>query len=676
VTTTAPATATITATRAGRAVWLCLPAGAALLIAAYTLAGRSTENGGQAKFVLFWLGILVFLVPVVRRLATPDATGSERVTLLAGTGLFLSLPKLLRNPRQPVFYDELAHWSQVERLHETGELFRPNPAVRVLPSYPGLHTVTDGVRQLTGLSTWQSALLLLAVLHVVGLVGAFVLVRRVTGSAVVAGLAGLVWALAPGALFFNAQFAYQSLAIVVFVWVLAAVAEAQAAIGPVRWAWAGLAALLGLQVVVTHHLTSYALVLVLAVLAVVAAVRPERRSELAPTAAVLGVVTVANIAWMALRGGRAAVESIVDYLSPYPSDGLDQLWGALSGSGQRREFFVRSGLPGWEQSMAYIAPVLVVVLAVAGVRLLWRMEPRPVSATWGLVAVGGLYLAALPLVLTPTGAQGAHRSFPFTYLGAAVAVGAGLVALLRATGTRSSGVQRAGRLALLAVLAVLAMGNVASNVNEFDRFPGPWEAGSDARNLTAELQASSEWLAEYESDDRVVADLYSGTAFGMLGTEREACAVAAACPGGLPLWRFYDGQEIRPQELEALRADGYRFLVVDRRMAETTPRSGYWFNRAEEGAFEHEPYSRETLTRLETMTWLTKVSTSTSFDVYLINIDAAEADVLEGEPGAATIAAEDPADRADVEPTDDALPVADPAATDASGPTTPTEPAP
>ncbi len=616
-------------TRSSRAAWLCLPAGAALLVAAYTLAGRSTSNGGQAKFVLFWLGILVFLVPVVRRLATAEASASERVTLLAGTGLFLSLPKLLRNPRQPVFYDELAHWTQVERLHETGELFRPNPAVRVLPSYPGLHTVTDGIRHLTGLSTWQTAVLLLTVLHVVGLIGAFVLVRRVTGSPIVAGLAGLVWAVAPGALFFNAQFAYQSLAIVVFVWTLVAVVEGQAGEGGTRWAWTGLAALLGCQVVVTHHLTSYALVLALAALTLAAAVRPERRTDLPPAGLALAVAVVANALWMVARGGSDAVDSIVDYLSPYPENGIDQLWGALTGSGERRDFFVRSGLPGWEQTAAYLAPALVVVLGVLGVRVLWKMQPRPSSATWGLVAVGLLYLAALPLILTPTGAQGAHRSFPFTYLGAAVAVGAGLVALLRFARERGPGARRLGHGAILAAVVVLAVGNVASNVNEYDRFPGPWEAGSDARNLTAELQSSSEWLADYESDDRVVADLYSGTAFGMLGTEREACAVAAACPAGLPLWRFYDGQEIRTEDLEALRADGYRFLVVDRRMATETPRSGYWFNREEEGAFTHEPYDPAILTRLEIMPWLTKVSTSTSFDVYLINVDAADADVLE-----------------------------------------------
>lgn len=638
----------MTDAKARRRVWIGLLVGVALVCVAYAIAGRSTSSGEQAKFVVLWLGILAFLWPAARRLADPLVAESERLAILVAAGLFTYLPKFLRNPRGPEFYDELAHWTQVERLHESGDLFAANPAVRVLPSYPGLHTLAEGLRAVTGLSTWQVGVVTIALLHVISAIGVFVLVRRVVASPVVAGLAGLLWCIAPGAMFFNSQFAYQSLAIVAFVWVAAALAEAQAASGCARWAWTALSSLLVVEVVVTHHLTSYALVGLLAAFAVasVALARREANGAWKPALVVLGVSVAVNAGWMWARGGRRALESIVDYLSPYPESGAEQLWKAVTGNGSRRTFFVRSGLPGWEQLAAFLAPVIVVVLGIIGLRLLARMAKRPRAGAWALAGFSALYVVSLPFVMTQSGAQGAHRSFPFSYLGICLVAGAGLALLIRRSTLSTSGAGRFGALAIVALIGIVTVGNTAANVNEFDRFPGPWEAGADSRSQTPELVAAAVWLAEYDSDDRVVADLYSGTTIGLLGTTRDACAVSAACPGDLAIWRFYDGQPIREQDLRELDRRGYRFLVVDRRMAEAVPRSGYWFNRDEEGAFERdEPLDPAALRRLEGFPWLTKVWSSSTYDLYEINVDAAGAEVLEGEPGAASVAAQERRER-------------------------------
>lgn len=624
--------------RGRTAVWAGLVAGSAMVCLAYALAGRATTTGEQAKFVVLWLGLLAFLWPAARRLADPLVGESERLAIIAAGGLFTYLPKFLRSPGRPVLFDEIAHWAQAERLFETGDLFRANPAVGVLPSFPGLHTLVAGLRHLTGLTTWQTAIVLVALLHVVGAVGVFLLVRRITLSPVVAGLAGLLWTVAPGAMFFNAQFAYQSLAIALFVWTAVAVVEAQAASGRPRIAWTAVAGVTTIGVVVTHHLTSYVLVLLLGLLTVAAVVARGSDSPGAwrPAAWALGTALVANVAWTLARGGGSAASSIIDYLSPYPDQGVAQLWRMFTASGDRRAFFVRSGVPGWERAAAFLAPVLVIGLGLLGVVLLRRMLRRPRSAAWALAALAVLYVVALPFVLTPTGSQGAHRSFAFTYLGVSLVAGAGLALVLGRTLVSTGRRRWAGPLAVASTILVITIGNTAANVNEFDRFPGPWEPGADSRSLTTELDHAATWLSGYGTTARVAADLYSGTAFGVLGTDREGCAVAASCIGSLEIWRFYTGEVIRPEDLRRLAADGYRFLAVDRRMAATTPRSGIWFNRAEPDAFAHtEPYPRAALTRLEGLPWLTKVFASTSFDVYEIDVGAAEAHVLRGRPGAA-----------------------------------------
>ena len=629
----------MTVDKGRRSVWVGMLVGVALVCLAYALAGRSTGAGEQPKFIVLWLGIIVFLWPAARRLANPFVTESERLSILVAVALFTYLPKFLRNPRQPVFYDEIAHWTQVERIMQTGDLFQANPAVRVLPSYPGLHALTAGLRELTGLSTWQVGVVLIAVLHVVSTIGIFVLVRRLMGSPVVAGLAGLLWCVAPGALFFNSQYAYQSLAIVGFVWVVASVAEAQSASGARRWAWTGIAGFLGTQVVVTHHLTSYAMVGILLAFTVAAIVLRGREAGATwqPPLLLLVLTLVVNAVWMLARGGNAAVDSIFSYLSPYPEGGLDQLWGAVTGTGERRTFFVRSGLPVWEQWAAFAAPLLAIGLGLVGLRLMRRMKRPPRSGAWALVAFAGLYVLSLPLILTPTGAQGAHRSAPFTYMGMCLVAASGLALVIGRSADSTRRFRSLSSAAIAVVIGVVVIGNTAASVNEFDRFPGPWEAGADSRSLTPELADASAWLRAYDSSDRVVADLYSGTSLGVFGTTRNPCAVSAACPGDLQIWRFYNGQTVRGSDLALLKSEGYRFLAVDRRITTSTPRSGYWFNRSEENAFEHdEPYPKETLARLESFRWLTKVYASTNFDLYEIHIGAASADVLKGEPGAAT----------------------------------------
>jgi hypothetical protein len=628
--------------RSRRSVWIGLVVGVALVSLSYALAGRSTSSGEQAKFIVLWLGLVAFLWPAAKRLAEPLVSEAERLAILTAGAMFTFLPKFLRNPTRPIFYDEIAHWTQVERLMESGNLFRTNPAVRVLPSYPGLHTATAGIRELTGLSTWQVGILMVALLHVVSTIGVFVLVRRLVSSPVIAGLAGLLWCVAPGAMFFNSQYAYQSLAIVAFVWVAVGVAEAEASVGRLRWRWTVLAATLATFIVVTHHLTSYAMVVMLAAFTIAAVIwrRQEQPGAWKPAATLLGVALGANAAWMVVRGGSAAVESIREYLMPYPESGFEQLWDVLSGETSRRTFFARSGLPAWERAAAFLAPLAVIVLGAIGIRLLTKMAKKPRSGTWALAGFSLLYVVALPLVLTQTGAQGAHRSFPFTYLGIVLLAAAGLALVIGRTATGNH--RRLASFAIASVIAVITIGNTAANVNEFDRFPGPWEPGADSRAITPELTDASAWLRGYESEDRVVADLYSGTSFGVFGTVREACAVAASCPGDLEIWRFYDGQPIRQQDLDQLREDGYRFLVVDKRIGGATPRSGFWFNRDEEGAYDFdEPYPPEALSRLEGFTWLTKIYSSTNFDVYSIHVGAADADVLEGEPGEVTVAAEE-----------------------------------
>jgi hypothetical protein len=197
-----------------------LLAGALLLDGAY--ANTATVFGGQLHFHLFWIGVLLFTVPAALRLSQADVARAERLTIVAAVGLFDFLPRFLRSPRQPIFFDELAHWRQANVISTTGRLFQPNPIVHMSQYFPGLHALIASLRDLSGLPTFPLGLILLALLHVIALLGVFVIVERLGHTAHIAGLAAFIYSLNPSFMFFDSQYAYESLAIVFFIWVIAA----------------------------------------------------------------------------------------------------------------------------------------------------------------------------------------------------------------------------------------------------------------------------------------------------------------------------------------------------------------------------------------------------------------------------------------------------------------------
>jgi hypothetical protein len=152
--------------RRARAAWalqalicLGLPAGTLLVAYAYALAGAG--DTGQVYYHLFWLGVLMVIVPAGLRLCGGAASRIERLALIAVDGVFNYLPKYLRTPGYLLFHDELAHWRQSELAFASGRLFLPNPTVYISQYFPGLQGMTVALRDLTGLSTFTLGAILI-----------------------------------------------------------------------------------------------------------------------------------------------------------------------------------------------------------------------------------------------------------------------------------------------------------------------------------------------------------------------------------------------------------------------------------------------------------------------------------------------------------------------------------
>ena len=144
--------------------------GVVLVIWAYRRA--PTEQIGSYD-PIFWAGmVLVYLAAGWRAMA-----GRYAVGWLALLSLFAVLPKFLMSPNGPIYFDETAHYALLQNVISSGKLFGFSPLLPIGTFYPGLEGATASIHWLTGLSPWDSALTLIAVVHGLLLVQIYYIAR-------------------------------------------------------------------------------------------------------------------------------------------------------------------------------------------------------------------------------------------------------------------------------------------------------------------------------------------------------------------------------------------------------------------------------------------------------------------------------------------------------------------
>jgi hypothetical protein len=605
-------------------VWLSFPAGA--LVLSYAFAYAATHDSGQNHFTLFWFGVFLFTVPSFLRLCQPHAARAERLAIVAAIGLIDYLPKYLREPTFPLFHDEYAHSRQADVIASAGHPFVPNPIVPIAEFFPGLHEVTVWLHDLTGVGQFALNTIGLAVLHVVALLGVFVIAETVSGSARIGGLAAFLYSLNPSFMWFNSQYAYESLAIVFFIWVIAAFLLLDASGRPhVRLGWFVTGLTLAAACVVTHHLSSYfmlaTLVLAQAVIAVRARGRPRYRRTVRITGAFTLAVAAVTGAWLLFIASGTP-----GYLAPHVTGAIHEIGRLILREEHARVLFQKSTAPGYEKVCAYLSPVLVGLGLVGGLQLLRKRRPRgpgaPVMAVLGLA-----FFASLPVMFTNLGVEGAVRTWAFSYLGLSVVLAPVIPWLLSRGSRASSGAAWRARVgALTLAMAIVLVGNVTMHMNVEYRFPGPFVYGSDTRSLTPELLGTARWFrTRYGIDQNVVTDRYSGLALASF-----AQAWWARPSPGFPAWDLFlkEGPPSRTL-LRALHDADFRYLIVDENMARFVPRVGAYFlpHGGEPGADPvRHPVRAAAVQKFEHLPWTIKVYASDNLAIYRLDFAAVDLD--------------------------------------------------
>ena len=168
---------------------------------------------GSPALALFLLGIALEFAASAWRLTSRHATRTERlwVSLVLGLGLLASYVML--EPLLLDSFDELAHLGTLAHLLDSHTLFPTNSILPVSPYYPGLELATAATRWFTGLPLAVDQLVVLAAVRIVLVLAVFLVVERACHSSRAGGIGVLAYAASPQFYGFDAQYAYETIAL-------------------------------------------------------------------------------------------------------------------------------------------------------------------------------------------------------------------------------------------------------------------------------------------------------------------------------------------------------------------------------------------------------------------------------------------------------------------------------
>ena len=585
--------------------------GAALVIWVYRIAPTARI---QSYDPVFWAGMLLAYLAVAWR----AVSGRYAVLWLGLLGLFTVLPWFWMSAAGPIGFDTTAQFALLRNVISAGRLFQSTPLLPVGTFYPGLQSAAAAIHWLTGLPLWDSALTLIAVVHCLLPVQVYYVARALPVPHRWAATAGLVYAANPSFVYFDVQFSYESVAILLMLTIVRLYVEALAAerSGSPTWRQSLSASLLiaviSFGLVVTHHLTSLAGIALL--LAGALFLKP-----------ISGLVDRKGgwrrlfIRWMpvltlAMCFGLWVVfvaPTTVGYLFPHVSGTVSQLVALATHSGATgatRTIFSNSGVPSYEQAAAIAAPVVIAVAFLfAGIRWLQK-PPLRSNFLWPFVVTAG-YLVSLPLTLISDGAESAHRTWSFTFVGIAL-LPAALVILFELD-KRRPWVKRTAATVGTAVLAVVLVGNVAVGVSLDYRFPGPYQFGSDTLSSTPETLSFARWVqAHLGPGAHVVTDRFTAVAL-----TAHADDVTPMQEPDLPvagIW--YNPDPPVPALMSAMERQRDDYLAVDIRDAQHTLTGADLFYPG-----EPERVPPRNITRMAQWPWLRLLCSSPHYRLYKID---------------------------------------------------------
>lgn len=562
---------------------LCVAASIGLFVIA--LADRAGINGEPLAVLLFWLGILIVFTPFAIRLVSNEASRRERIALVVVLGFALYLVKVMHSPYAFTFSDELIHLYNVNEVLITNHLFNQNPLLQVTPLYPGLQSVTAAVSTLSGMPPFQAGLVVIGAARLILVLSLFLFFEEISESARIGGLATLFYMANSNFLFWLSQLSYQSLALalaMLFVFLIGRRAKTSD-----RWhrlALDSLALIILFSVVITHHLTTYALVGFLWLLTILFRVFSKGEQKSPWIFAV--VASAVAFAWLNFVARLTLI-----YLLPLINNAIASVVRFVTRQESGRELFRSTTgylAPLWER-ITGIGSVAVLLLGTPTglLQIRRRYRHNPFALTLGLIAPA--YFGLLLLRFTGASWEIANRSSMFLFIALAFVLAVGIVEFKLPERIRwFAGIAQSPIRTQLARLAPLLFAGLATFVfvggaiagwPPNDRLPRPYVIAVDAQVLDPPGVSAAHWAKTFlGAGNRIASDgsnarllLAYGDQFPITGDDIEIREMLLA-------------EQMDKSVKDTLHYHGIEYVLLDRRRISWDHMVGTFFDRKSEVA--------------------------------------------------------------------------------------------
>lgn len=482
----------------GRIPLIALTSASGLLVCAVAQAlSRATL---APPGLIYWAGLLLIVAPIFWRLCSAEASSGERLTLVSLLGLALYGVKVVRDSFVFGYSDEPVHAFNAELIAESHQLFGDNPILPITANYPGLEGAASALMTMSGLSSFSSGLIVVGAARLTLVMALFFLFRRISKSARVAGLAVAIYVGNFNFLYFSAQYSYESLALPLLVVVIMALAERSAASRREVVAWTVPIALLTAAIVVTHHLTSFALVITLAALALLYRVFRERAPGPSPWP-FAALALALTVVWLTV-----VASNTVGYLTPVLDDAITEAVDTVTGDTEPRALFEASESTTVPDSTPLVARVVAVssililfAAAAFGLRQVWRRHRHNPFALLFCAAAAGFF-ATLTLRLVPAAWETGNRASGFLFIGLAFVA---TYVLFERRIQRMSPRLRRGL--LTAALSIVFIGGVIAGWAWDTHLAKPVRASAEGRTIESEPLGLGRWAGNHLPDGRFAA---------------------------------------------------------------------------------------------------------------------------------------------------------------------------
>jgi hypothetical protein len=627
-----------------------------LLIAwAYVIA----RAGTAWSEVCFWIGLAMLIVPVAMRLYATGTARYERIALLLLLGGAFYLVKVMHSPHAFTYPDEFSQLRNVREILETHLLFQNNPDLPATAFYPGLATITSLLISLSGLSPFAAGLLIIGSARLVLFLALFLLYEQVSGSARIGSLATLFYMGNANFLFFTAAFSYEPLALPIAILVLYIVARRE--MTNVHRTALTVVALLGvLMVVISHHMTSYVLTVLLFAATGISILRTRGRQR--------GPWDLALIAALAVSSWLVFVASYtVHYLSPVLWKALHSMVRLAMQEEPTRQLF-KSTSTGYVSPLWLQLTVLCSIMIIAsglpiGWLNIWRRYRHQIFVLF-LAVIAFAYLPMQALRLTSSGWETGNRSSAFIFIGVgfvlALAVdyigrfawhvksffGKFVPRSLRRFTIRMSGRHGVGRLrefvtnlgSLIqrkstwihaAIVVVLIFGGFMSGWPPQARMPRPYLVGTGGSHLIEpQVVEVAKWTHDFLGPDhRIATSKVGDKLFSAYGGQTPFTGK----PHGIKAMLF--SAAVGPSEREIIRNAGIEYIAYDRRSISWDLMIGlYFFNQKSSPSYELIEF--ETYEKFDGLQGVNRVMDSGDIVIYDVRVYLATNEAFRSEPTA------------------------------------------